>query len=83
MRILSFAFACLLATAMVSAADNTERGFGGLKLRGTNPAITSARISDFASHPDHEHECFVATASGNLWETENSGVSWTPDRQAN
>ena len=81
MRILSFAFACLLATA--ATADDTERGSQGLKLRGTNPAITSARISDFASHPDHEHECFVATASGNLWETENSGVSWTPDRQAN
>ena len=78
MRILSFAFACLLATVAAPAADDTDHGFEGLKLRGIGPAITSGRISDFAFHPDRKHEYFVATASGNLWKTENSGISWTP-----
>ncbi len=49
-----------------------------LALRHIGPAITSGRISDFAFHPERKHEFFVATASGNLWKTENNAITWTP-----
>ena len=41
MRILSFAFACLLATVAAPAADDTDHGFEGLKLGG---AIAVRRV---------------------------------------
>jgi photosystem II stability/assembly factor-like uncharacterized protein len=52
--------------------------FKGLELRGIGPAITSGRISDFAFHPEHNQKYFAATASGNLWKTDNNGITWEP-----
>jgi len=52
--------------------------FKGLELRGIGPAITSGRISDFAFHPEHKQKYFAATASGNLWKTDNNGITWEP-----
>ena len=69
----------MLASAL-SAAEEDEGGhpFNGLNLRAIGPAITSGRISDFAFHPDRKHEYYVATASGNLWKTDNNGITWSP-----
>lgn len=50
--------------------------FSGLKWRSIGPARTSGRIADFAVNPKNIHEFYVATASGHLWKTENSGNTW-------
>jgi len=52
--------------------------FSGLKMRNIGPAINSGRVSDFAVQPDAHHIIYVATASGGLWKTVNSGTTWTP-----
>ena len=52
--------------------------FSGLKLRSLGPAFTSGRIADFAVNPDDPTEYFVAAASGHIWKTTNSGVTFKP-----
>jgi len=47
-------------------------------LRSIGPALTSGRVSDFAFHPDHPEIHYVSMASGNLWKTENNGITWAP-----
>lgn len=64
------------ALAPVLAADSNP--LGALKLRNIGPALTSGRISDFAFNPQKKNEFFVATASGNLWKTNNNGTTWQP-----
>ena len=62
------------------AADEEEDAhpLASLPLRHIGPAITSGRISDFAFYPGSKHEFLVAVASGNLWKTDNNGITWTP-----
>ncbi len=55
-----------------------EIGLSGLKFRCVGPALTSGRISDFAMHPARPHEYFVATSSGGVWKTVNSGTTYSP-----
>lgn len=52
--------------------------FSGLKLRSIGPAFTSGRIADFAVNPDDPTEYYVAAASGHIWKTTNSGVTFKP-----
>ena len=52
--------------------------FSGLKLRSIGPALTSGRIADFAVNPKDHSEYYVATASGNIWKTNNSGTTFEP-----
>jgi len=52
--------------------------FAGLALRGIGPAVTSGRIIDFALHPDAPSVWWVASASGGVWKSENSGTTWSP-----
>lgn len=52
--------------------------FAGLELRGIGPALPSGRVVDFAVDPTDRARYFVATASGGVWRTENSGTTWTP-----
>lgn len=56
------------------SADNNP--FAQLKLRNIGPALTSGRISDFAFHKDRPHAFYAATASGNLWKTDDNGITW-------
>jgi len=63
------------------AADDDEpkdHPLAGIPLRSIGPALTSGRVADFAFHPDAWQSHYVAMASGNLWKTENNGVTWTP-----
>ncbi len=53
-------------------------GLSGLKFRSVGPAITSGRISDFAIHPNKPQEYYVATSSGGVWKTVNSGTTYEP-----
>ncbi len=50
----------------------------GLSWREVGPALTSGRISDIAVNPDNPFEYYVATSSGGVWKTINSGVTYTP-----
>ena len=50
----------------------------GLELRNIGPAISSGRVVHFAVTPGKRHQYFAATASGNLWKTDNAGTTWKP-----
>jgi len=50
----------------------------GIKWRSIGPAFTSGRIADFAVNPDDPSEFYVAVASGNIWKTENNGITFKP-----
>lgn len=54
----------------------TSGTVSGLKFRGIGPAFTSGRIADFAVNPKNHSEYYVASASGHLWKTTNSGTTW-------
>ncbi|WP_411895133.1 glycosyl hydrolase [Winogradskyella sp. A2] len=55
-----------------------EIKLSGLKWRNVGPALTSGRISDFAFNPNNPFEYYVATSSGGVWKTINSGVTYKP-----
>jgi len=55
----------------------TGKTFDGLKFRSIGPAWSSGRISDFAVNPNNHSEYYVATSSGHLWKTINSGTTWS------
>ena len=71
---------CLIGFVSLSAmaADDDDNGnpLATLPLRHIGPAITSGRISDFAFYPGGDNEFLVAVASGNLWKTDNAGITW-------
>ncbi|MBO0722341.1 MAG: glycosyl hydrolase, partial [Blastocatellia bacterium] len=52
--------------------------FAGLRLRSIGPALTSGRVSAFAVDPNDRARYYVASASGGVWKTVNSGITWTP-----
>ncbi len=56
----------------------SEASLNGLKFRSVGPALTSGRISDFAVNPDNPKEYYVATSSGGVWKTSNSGIEFKP-----
>jgi photosystem II stability/assembly factor-like uncharacterized protein/uncharacterized protein YukE len=55
-----------------------ELSLSALKFRSVGPANTSGRISDFAVHPEMPHIYYVATSSGGVWKTVNSGTTYEP-----
>lgn len=78
-----FAFFLILLTfdvAKVSAQNKEESpidaAISGLKWRNIGPAFCAGRIADIAIHPDDEHTWYIAVASGGIWKTENSGITW-------
>ena len=59
-----------------TGASSMESVFSNLRFRLIGPGFPSGRISDFAVFPNAQHRYFVATASGNLWLTDNDGTTW-------
>ena len=55
-----------------------DDNFNGLEFRSIGPAFMSGRISDIAVHPEDNNTWYVSVGSGNVWKTENAGVTWTP-----
>ena len=55
-----------------------ELSISALKFRCVGPAITSGRVSDIAVHPTQHHIYYVATSSGGVWKTVNSGTTYEP-----
>ncbi len=64
--------------ARESSDEKESLDLSGLKFRSIGPAITSGRIADFAVNPNNPKEYYVATASGGVWKTTNSGTTYTP-----
>lgn len=50
----------------------------GLKWRSVGPSLTSGRISDVAVNPNNPFEYYVASSSGGVWKTINSGIEYKP-----
>jgi photosystem II stability/assembly factor-like uncharacterized protein len=76
--------ALALAATAAFAADKTgedstkaEEIFAGLKLRSLGPAFMSGRIADIAINPEDPSQWYVAVGSGNVWKTNNNGITWT------
>ncbi|PWH87134.1 WD40/YVTN/BNR-like repeat-containing protein [Brumimicrobium oceani] len=58
--------------------SNLEKAVSSLKFRSLGPAWCSGRIGDFAFNPENPSEYYVGVASGNLWKTQNNGITWKP-----
>ncbi|MEE4219072.1 MAG: hypothetical protein V2I48_15780 [Xanthomonadales bacterium] len=72
---------CISAVLFISgqsmaAEDEKGHPLAGVPLRSIGPALTTGRVSDFAFVPGEWQKHYVAMASGNLWKTENNGVTW-------
>ena len=78
-----------VATATSLSAQTTGAGpasttgpdetlLAGLALRPLGPAFMSGRIADIAVDLTDRSTWYVATASSNVWKTENRGTTWTP-----
>ncbi|TDF41962.1 glycosyl hydrolase [Alteromonadaceae bacterium M269] len=78
---LSLAIAATFSSPASFAADSDKASvdasiYKNIKLRNIGPAVTGGRVSDLAVNPANPAEYYVATASGGLWKTTNSGVTW-------
>ena len=79
---LSFFLYIILFSIIFSQSKKSNiwdaKNFDGLEFRSIGPALMSGRISDIAIHPEDENTWYLAVGSGNVWKTENAGVTWTP-----
>ena len=71
-------------SAPVSKDPLNADAFSTLQFRSIGPAITSGRVVDIAVNPKNHSEYYVAAASGGVWKTVNSGISYFPvfDKEA-
>ena len=72
---------CLLASSVLAqdgAKSPFEEAFSRLEYRSIGPAIMGGRVADVEGVPGDANVVYVATASGGLWKTTNSGISWKP-----
>jgi len=70
----------VFAAGQANAQEDQDKGhpLAGMPLRSIGPALTTGRVSDFAFFPGQWQKHYVAMASGNLWKTENNGITWSP-----
>lgn len=52
--------------------------FGAISARSIGPALMSGRIADIAVNPNDASEFYIAVASGNVWKTNNRGITFSP-----
>ncbi len=52
--------------------------FSAFKFRSIGPSYASGRIADIAVNPNNSSQFFVAAAAGNVWKTNNAGVTFSP-----
>jgi len=77
--LLSFLITIPILSAQKDKFDpHSSSALSAFEWRSIGPAFASGRIADIAVHPDHEHTWYVATGSGGVWKTKNSGVTWKP-----
>ncbi len=82
--LLTTTVAVMVAALPLHSQDNgdssslTAETLGGLKLRALGPALMGGRIADIAISPEDPSTWYLAVGSGNVWKTENSGITWRP-----
>jgi len=59
-------------------STKSEINFDNINLRLLGPAVFGGRVADIAVNPLKKEEFYVAFASGGVWKTTNSGVTFTP-----
>ena len=74
---------CMTLAAFFSALAFAQNGpkidmLKALKFREIGPANMGGRIDDFAVVESNTNVVYAATASGGVWKTVNSGISWRP-----
>jgi hypothetical protein len=86
-RILTTLGICLVLFLLVGAQKKNEPQprsnvpenlLDGLEWRCIGPAIMGGRIDDFAVVESDPDIIYTAAASGGLWKTVNSGITWEP-----
>ncbi len=88
-KFVPFVLAVVFCGGLVGAASSKDEKaedsslmsaetFAGLELRSIGPTYNSGRVVDFAVVPGKHQVVYVATASGGIWKTVNSGTTWTP-----
>jgi photosystem II stability/assembly factor-like uncharacterized protein len=70
--------AVLLLSGIAPAQIQLEKTLKNLKFREIGPAIMGGRIDDVAVVESNPSIIYLATASGGLWKTTNSGITWFP-----
>ncbi len=74
----------IFTTGLYAQKNNTEKSliksstFSAFKFRNIGPAYTSGRISDIEVNPDNHSQFFIAVAAGNVWKTDNAGITFRP-----
>jgi len=54
-----------------------ESPFKDLTWRAVGPAFCGGRIQSLAVHPARPYTLYVGVGSGNVWRSENNGLTWT------
>lgn len=62
----------------VKKTEKSSISFDGIKLRLIGPAVFGGRITDLSFNPTNKAEFYVAFASGGVWKTTNSGITFKP-----
>lgn len=82
---LSFKLIILLSLIAISYSSFSQEkqhlksdNYGFLKFRSIGPAYASGRIADIEVNPHNFSQYYVAVAAGNVWKTDNSGITFTP-----
>ncbi len=70
--------AALLAATLPGQNGPSVDLLKNLKFREIGPANMGGRIDDFAVVESNTNIVYAATASGGVWKTVNSGISWKP-----
>ncbi len=52
--------------------------FSAFKFRNIGPAYASGRIADIEVNPKNHNQFYVAAAAGNVWKTDNAGITFYP-----
>lgn len=52
--------------------------FSAFKFRSIGPAYASGRIADIEVNPNNSLQYYLAVAAGNVWKTENAGITFSP-----
>ncbi len=55
-----------------------ESPFKDLTWRAVGPAFCGGRIQSLAVHPARPYTLYVGVGSGNVWKSDNNGLTWTP-----
>ena len=75
-NVLFFLFITSLCFQLNAQVD--KEVISSFPFRNIGPAFMTGRIADIAVDPEDKSTWYVATASSNVWKTENRGTTWTP-----